>query len=250
MINNKKVVAIIEARMGSKRLPGKVLLPLNRKPVLEQLINRITFSKLIDEIVVATTHKIQDKKITDFCKSKGYRFYCGSENDVLGRVYETAFKSQAEYIVSITGDCPCIDYAQINTLLNMIKLNKLIDCTTNYGERSWPDGLDLAICTMKALKKAYKIILCPSDREHSLWNIAKDYENHDINAFIVWHYAPPQEMFWPELRITLDTQSDYELLTKIFEHFGNKYFSAEDIINYIRINSKKLKIYNHLNEKI
>jgi spore coat polysaccharide biosynthesis protein SpsF (cytidylyltransferase family) len=159
------IVAIIQARMGSTRLPDKVLLPLEGKTVLEHVVDRVKQSKLVKEVVVATTISRSDLKIVNFCSAKGIRVYCGSENDVLDRYFEAARLIGVEHVIRITADCPFMDHRIIDKVVKEHLLRKN-DYTANIIEETFPDGEDIEVMTFKVLEKAWENARLLSEREH------------------------------------------------------------------------------------
>ena len=159
------VVAIIQARTGSTRLPEKVLLDLEGQPVLSHIIKRVNASKLVTGILVATTVRKEDLAIVRLCSNANTRVFCGSENDVLDRYYQAAKLLEADNIVRITADCPLIDPSIIDEVV-ALHLKEKSDYTSNTMEESYPDGLDVEIFRFEALKKAWENACLASEREH------------------------------------------------------------------------------------
>ena len=160
-----KVVAIVQARLGSTRLPGKVLKHICGKPLIELLLRRLSKSNEIDEIVVATSIASGDDKLQKFVETLGYKCTRGSEKNVLNRYYETAKKIKADVIVRITGDCPLIDPILVDEcIVAFKKLN--VDFFSNTDPRTYPDGLDLSVMSFKSLQKANNETDSEFDKEH------------------------------------------------------------------------------------
>lgn len=212
--------------MGSTRLPGKVMLNIEGKKVLEHVIDRVSNSKLINEVVVATTTSEQDNVIVDFLKNKNISFYRGSENNVLERYYLATKKFNGDIIVRITSDCPLVDYRLIDKMLK-IYLESNFDYYSNTIERTFPRGLDIEIFSLKSLEKAHKEAVLESEKEHVtpfIWMRNKQfrigqYKNRDNNN---------------NLRITLDTIEDLEVIKDVYKKFyNNKYIEVKDVIEYL-----------------
>ena len=132
-----KLIAIIQARMGSTRLPGKVMMKIIGKPIIEHLIDRVSKSGYINDIVVATSNKTENQELINFLKLKGIKIFIGDEEDVLSRYYLTAKKYQAKNIVRITADCPLIDYSVIDSTIKAY-FKDTVDYTSNIFPRSFP----------------------------------------------------------------------------------------------------------------
>lgn len=225
-----KIVATIEARMKSSRLPGKVLLKVLGKSMIEHLINRLKQVPSLNEIVIATTINKEDDRLEFLAKKLEVMCYRGSEEDVMARVIEAGDSCNADIIVEITGDCPIIDPQIIEQAIRIFKFNNA-DYVSNAHIRSYPDGMDVQVFNIKTLKRSSKMTKDPLDHEHVTLHI----RNHpDIFSHI--HLVAPPKDFWPELGLTLDEQKDYELLKKIMEYFGldNPYFSCSEVIHLLK----------------
>jgi spore coat polysaccharide biosynthesis protein SpsF len=244
-----KTIAVVQARMGSTRLPGKVLLPLAGEPVLWWMAKRINFAESIDQVVVSTTRTLLNMPIIEFCLENHIHFYnyMGDENDVLNRVLATAKKYDADIIVDITADCPCVDPRHIDYLVEKLKTELMgyeaLDYVSNdIITRSWPDGLDIQCYWTRTLQKCKKLF---NPTQHCGWNIAQHPE-----TFNIFHWRAPQPMNLPELGITLDTPEDYDLLKIIFNQFGhNPMFTAEGVVSFIIKNPELFKINSSIKRK-
>ena len=164
-LNIKKVDAVIQARYGSSRLPGKILYKINNKSLLDILIIRLKKSKYINRIIVASTEEKQSQKINDICIKHKVLFYKGSENNVLKRYYECAKKFKIKNILRITSDCPLIDPKIIDLVSENYFLNK-----SNYATNTYPptyaDGMDVEVFNFNTLKLAYTKSKSNYDKEH------------------------------------------------------------------------------------
>lgn len=245
MYKEKRVVATIEARMTSKRLPGKVLLPLAGKPALERLIERLKRSEYIDEIVVATTINKSDDLIVGLAKNLGVKYYRGSEDDVLKRVLEAAKSAGADIIVEITGDCPLVDWRLVNRGIEEL-FRRNFDYSANNIEFSYPDGFDVRVFPVSVLEEVDKMTNDPIDRVHVTYYIY----NHP-ERFKIYNWIAEKENYWPDIRLTLDEEKDYELLNIIFEKLlpKNNDFSVNDVINLLKSNPKLLEINKYVKTK-
>ncbi len=245
MINNKKVVATVEARMSSSRLEGKVLMPLAEEPALKRLTDRLRPSKHIDEIVIATTINKKDRAIIDFCNKYGIKYYRGSENDVLGRVLRAAWSVNAEIIIEITGDCPLVDYRIVDQLAEVFGAGAY-DYVANTIERSYPDGLDVQIFPVSVLVEVDKLADDPVDRVH-----VSSYIYTHPERFRLRNLKAEGKMYWPDLGITLDEEADYKLINIIFENLlpTSEFFSAEDIVDFLRDTPDLLEINKNVRRK-
>lgn len=242
-----KAVAIIQARMKSARLPGKVLMKLKGGSVLSQIVRRIESSK-VDGLIVATTTDISDDNIDLFCRNNGIKCYRGSMDDVLGRVAKAGFYMKADTIVDITADCPLIDYRQINKLLDLYNNNKsfLYKYASNCWIRSWPDGFDIQIYSLAALENVSTHVVNEKHRSHAGWNIPYYLKDHGVVDII--NDVAPHEYNYPKWGLTLDTQQDYQLISKLYELDMNL-VSAELLIEFLKDNPELLKINNSVIRK-
>ena len=225
-----KVVATIEARMTSSRLPGKVLLPANGKPMLAHLIHRLKQVPSLDAIVLATTVNETDQVLVNFAASQDIRVFRGSEADVMSRVIGAGEAARAEVIVEITGDCPVIDPLIVEQTIRMF-LHNPCDYLSNVQVRSYPVGMDTQVYRLATLKRSFGMTDHPLDREHVTRHIRLHPE-----LFPQVHLVAAPDQHWPELGLTLDEPADYELLKRIIEYFGeqNPCFSCREVIELLR----------------
>ena len=160
-----KVVALVQARMGSTRLPEKVLRDIVGKPMIELLLARLSQSSELDEIVVATSEDMQNDKLQLLVESLGYRCTRGSEKNVLNRFYESAKFMGADVIVRITGDCPLVDFILVDECIKGYK-NSNVDYFSNTNPATYPDGLDIEVMSFESIKRANNEADSDFDREH------------------------------------------------------------------------------------
>ena len=233
-----KNLAIIQARMSSTRLPGKVLLPLSDKPVLEHVIQRVRNCKLVDKVVVATTVHDSDDIIEDWCKKNNFEYYRGSLEDVLDRFYKVASQFKAENILRITADCPVIDSGIIDEVIEKYHEGNF-DFYGLSGE--FPDGLDCTMFSFKALQTAWKNSKLQSEREH----VGPYMVNHP-ELFAIGGYEKFKNL--GHLRLTLDDPRDYQLLSTIFKKLYDidNFFNHEMIINLLNESPELLKINSEI----
>jgi len=224
-----KIVATIEARMTSSRLPGKVLMPVLGKPMLHYLVLRLRAVPSIDAIVLATTSNATDDPLEAFATETGIACFRGSEDDVMQRVVDAAESTAADIVVEITGDCPIIDPEIVEQTIRMFKAHDA-DYVGNAQVRSYPDGMDVQVFRLNTLKRSAALTIDRLDREHVTLHI----RNHP-ELFSHVHLVAPPELHWPELGLTLDEPLDYELLKRIIKHFSDKpLFSCLDAVRLLR----------------
>jgi spore coat polysaccharide biosynthesis protein SpsF len=215
--------------MGSTRLPGKVLLDLAGKPMLVRDIERIQRSNKIDDIVIATTIKPEDDKITSLCHDYGWNFFRGSENDVLDRYYQAAREYQAKTIVRITSDCPLIEPTIVDKLLVKFSTSEPdIDYVSNiFPRRTYPRGLDTEVMSFSALERCWKEELNPAYREH-----VTPYIHHNPDRFRISEMNHTRDL--SSMRWTVDTPEDFEFVIRVYQYLGEERFSWIDILDLLQ----------------
>lgn len=242
----KKTVAIIQARMDSTRLPGKVLMEIEEKPMLWHIINRLGRVKIIDKIVVATTINPKDQPIIDFCIQNNVGYFRGSEEDVLERFYLTSKQFNASVVIRLTADCPLIDPDLISIVLCQFFEQKLdyIAVATGAGAANknvnhYPDGLDCEVFTSKALHKAYKKAYDPREREHATMYIWKR-----SNIFRTGLVESSQD--YSNLRFVVDYPEDLRFVRSVYSRLypAKPDFSLDDIMSLLQSNPDILAINN------
>jgi len=243
-MTNPNIVAIVEVRMTSSRLPGKHLLPVNNKPILQHLVNRLRDIEIIDKVVLATTENSTDDVLVELANKLGVNYFRGSELDVMGRVLGAGEAFSAEVICEVTGDCPVIDGQIVDQLIRTYLLNNA-DYVSD-GQSGMPMGMTSQVFSLNALKRSYAMTEEALDLEHVTLHIRNNPE-----LFPPIYTAASRHLCWPELELVLDERDDYELLKKIIEHFGeeNSLFSCIEVIELLRENSGWLKINKHVKRK-
>jgi spore coat polysaccharide biosynthesis protein SpsF len=230
MVQNKKIVAIIQARITSSRLPGKVLKEIAGLPMIAHVINRVSKARLVDQVIIATTDNPADDLIEKFCKENGYNCFRGHPFDVLDRYYQAALSYQANIIVRITADCPLMDPDLIDHLI-MSVIESNVDFAANRlpppWKRTFPIGLDIEVVGFKALEKAWKEASLPYEREHVLPYL---YDQPNRFKILLMQHEPD----YGNKRWTVDTPEDLELLNQIFNQFSPRIdFSWLEVIEII-----------------
>jgi spore coat polysaccharide biosynthesis protein SpsF len=243
--NKKRVVVILQARMGASRLPGKPLKKVLDRPLLSYQIERLRRAKLVDEIVIATTTEPQDDQIETFCKSENITHFRGSTLDVLDRYYQAAKAFQADVVVRVTGDCPLIDPKVVDQVIGYY-LDHLptYQYVSNSLERTFPRGLDTEIFSYDLLERAAKEANLPPEREHVTLYFYTHPEKFSLGN--VKHSADLSDHRW-----TVDTTEDLELITKILEEmYPRKHnFNMEDVLKVLDCHPDWSKINSHIKQK-
>jgi len=225
-------IAIIQARMGSTRLPGKVLRIINDKPMLSYLLERVSKSKKIDMLVIATSTFTKDDVIKEYCQKYGYKCFRGSENDVLSRYYECSKLFSADIVVRLTADCPLIDPKIIDKVIQKFEDDNVEYCsnTVPMDTSTFPDGSDVEVFSMKALEKAYHEIKDPHFREHVTFQFWQTSNYKSIQYITDKNYS--------KYRITVDYPEDFEVVSYIFNELAKKksFGYLDEIIEIIESN--------------
>jgi len=218
------IVAIIEARMASTRLPGKVMRGIYGRPMLDMMVERVRMARTLDDVVVATTIRQADDQIYNFCKRNSIAVWRGSEDDVLHRVLQAAYQFEADVIVELTGDCPLIDPAMIDKVVGDYMLGGA-DFVYNRLDPRTPIGMDVRVFSTKALAELNEKTTDPADREHvslHFWEHPKEYRCRNVFT---------QLPKWASsLRLTVDTEEDFSVIEKVFFELY-PFFGLFDILN-------------------
>lgn len=235
------ILVIIQARIGSTRLPGKVLKPLGQSDVLSYVVERCRKIEGIQEVVVATSDLSQDDAIATWCQEKQVAYYRGSEQNVLSRFIEAAKPYQPDYIMRVTSDCPFVDYEMATDIVK--KLNEhpaeIVDIT-----ESLPRGLAVELVSYTALQHITNRELAERHREHVTY-YAYEYKEQ----FTRLAYEPPKAIQHKSLRITLDTDEDYALCNAIANHFNDSLVSSIDVVKYLLAHPEVAKLNAHIEQK-
>lgn len=229
------ILAIVQARVSSSRLPGKVLKTILDKPMIIHQMERIQCSKMIDKIVLATSNESSDDVLADICFKYHIDVFRGSLNNVLERFYQCTKKYKADQVVRITGDCPLIDWRIIDDVIRL-HLNDDNDYTSNTLKLSYPDGLDVEVLTKDTLIRIYKQASLFSEKEHVTPYV---YNNKDLFKI----GCLENKIDLSRYRWTVDEKEDFEVVKYIYESLYKKNidFSMEDILNLYKEDNFILK---------
>ncbi|MBT5399777.1 aminotransferase class III-fold pyridoxal phosphate-dependent enzyme [bacterium] len=233
------IVAIIQARMGSTRLPGKVMLPINDNiPMIGALLFRLDKSKEIDKIVVATSVDPCNKPLIDYVEKKGYDVFQGSENNVLDRYYQASLKYKPDIVIRITADCPLIDSEIIDDVIKKYKSSNA-DYACNTIPPTYPDGLDVEVFSYSSLKTAWREAKTSYDREH-VTSFIRNSGNFKIKNIA-------SSVDYSGERWTVDESEDYKVVKSIFKYFYPRLdFSWNDVLSLTHSNPDIFLINKHL----
>lgn len=239
-----KVTAIIQARMGSTRLQGKVLQDLAGAPMLDRVVGRVSRAKTLDDVVVATTIRPDDDIIERVCKAKGWNCFRGSEDDVLDRYHRAAVNSRAQVVVRITSDCPLIEPDIVDMVVQQfLDGQPNIDYASNcVPHPTFPRGLDTEVLRFDVLERAWREDGNPAWREHVTPYIYRHPELFRIHCIT-------NNIDYSSMRWTVDTAADLAFVRRIYDHFGHDRFSWQEVLDLLAEHPAWLEINRHVEQK-
>jgi spore coat polysaccharide biosynthesis protein SpsF len=232
------ISAIIQARIGSTRLPGKVLMKLNEDTVLSLLLKQLKHSKFLTEKIIATTNNPKDDIIEKFAISNNIKLFRGDSDNVLDRYYQCAKNFSLTHIVRITADNPLIDPEIIDQAIKKYSTFNY-DYLTNSIDRTFPNGTEVEIFSFDALEIAWKYAKKKSEREH-----VTPYFYNNPKKFKIHHFK--QEKNQSKFRYTIDRKEDYALVVEILSRIKKRPLRTSDIIDLLTTNPQLLKLNSHI----
>jgi len=242
MLENKKIGIIIQARMGSTRLPSKIMMPINNRPVFEYQLDRLR--DINYPIYIATTTKLHDDVIERFAIAHKLQCFRGDEDNVLKRYYDCAVHFNLDIIIRITSDCPLIDATVINDGINKYLLSANDAAyLSNTIQRTYPRGFDFEIFSFALLEDAYNNAVDKSDTEHVTPYI---WKNKSGNVTIT---QLKQKINYSSFRLTLDTQEDLKLISLLIRNYDAHTLSGIDICKVMANNPQLHEINSHIDQK-
>ena len=244
-----KIVASIQARLGSTRLPGKVLKEINGKPILWHHIQRLKCSRLLDDIIVATTTNKKDDEIVEFCKQYGISYYRGSEDDVLDRIASMIEENNIDIHVECFGDSPLTDPHIVDEIVGYyLKYKNDYDFVSNSLTTTYPPGQEVLVYDGKCLIEANKNISKNEPlREHVSIHITQHPDKYKMKNLEAPHYYNH-----PEIYLEVDTPEDFEMVSAIFNHFESKgllHFSLAQILDFLSQNDELVNLNNKVERR-
>ncbi|PID02599.1 acylneuraminate cytidylyltransferase [Sporosarcina sp. P2] len=236
-----KTIIIIQARMGSTRLPGKILKPLGSTDVLTYVTSRCKKIQGVDEVIVATSTLPQDDAVEAWCQEHTITCLRGSEEDVLDRYVQCARAYTPDYVMRVTADCPFVDYELASCVVaSMAEQRK--DVMRLAG--TMPRGLAVEMISYDALLQIHEIGQEPRHREHVTY-----YAYEHAEEFQFAEYTVPSDRLHPELRITLDTKEDYALCVAVAEYFTDELVSSVDVVQFLLDHPEVATLNAHIEQK-
>ena len=263
-----KVVAIIQGRISSSRLPGKILADIAGQPMLTRVYTRTSRAKTLDEIIFATTTDASDDLVAEYCDFSGIPFTRGSLFDVLDRYYQTALQAKADVVVRITADCPVIDPELIDNVVKTVVSEQwrvdgaLFDFAANRlpppWSRTYPIGLDTEVCTFAALERAWKDAREPQHREHAMPYFYEGVQLTTVNRQLQTGLSPRgfniallhHTTDFGDYRWTVDTPEDLEFMLQVYSSFdGRDDFTWKEVLDLVHDNPELMKINEGVQHK-
>ncbi len=258
-----KVVAIIQGRMSSSRLPGKILADIAGQPMLTRVYTRTSRAQTLDEVIFATTTDTSDDPVAEYCDFSGIPFTRGSQFDVLDRYYLTALQAKADVVVRITADCPVIDPALIDNVVRAVSSDQsAVDFAANRlpppWTRTYPIGLDVEACTFKVLKKAWKEAQETQHREHVMpyfyegvklstisRQLSEGTSSRGFRVALLNHVTDFGDYRW-----TVDTLEDLEFMRQVYSHFnGRDDFTWKEVLDLVHDKPELMQINSGIKHK-
>ncbi len=235
-----KIIAILQARMTSSRLPGKVLRQIVGKPMLWHQINRVKRAREYDRLIIATSSDPSDDPIAELCRELKTECFRGNLDNVLDRYYRAAQNYEPDFVVRLTGDCPLADPEVIDAAVRFTVENGF-DYASNSLEPTFPNGLDVEVFTFAALEKAWKEAELPSQKEH-----VTPYINRQPDKFKIGHFKQRNDLSY--MRWTVDEPRDFEFVSAVYDalYHENPNFNTEDILELLRCRPELTEINGNI----
>ena len=241
-----KVLCIVQARMGSERLPKKVIKPILNQPMIIYTLNRLKKSKYIDEIVLATSQENKEEQLVDIVSKNGYKVFRGDENNVLKRFVDTYKKYGGDIIIRVTGDCPLIDPIIVDNVIAYFMANNYDYVRLDVPE-TFIRGFDVEVFSAKTLLKVWEKVSSLDNshryKEHVTLYI---YENPD--KFKIG-FVRGNEFYNKDYRLSVDTLEDFKLVETIFNYFQDEYIEAKKVVKYLDQNPSIANINKDIQQK-
>lgn len=239
-------MGIVQARMGSERLPEKVMKSLEGKPMIEYVLNRLSRSHYLDQVVLATSVNEENDPLFEFVEQLGFPVFRGSEEDVMGRYIAAAKEYGADYVVRVTGDCPLIDPMIVDYVISYYKINDF-----DFVKLDVPDtfirGFDTEICSLKILEDAYEKAKREGDTkylEHVTYYLYTHPEEYRIGTVL------GESLHRRPYRLCVDTKEDFRLLEEIYRHFGRIDVEAKEVIAFLDEHPEIAMINREIQQRI
>ncbi|WP_020470183.1 cytidylyltransferase domain-containing protein [Zavarzinella formosa] len=241
MTAKPRIMAIMQARMGSSRLPGKIIAEIAGRPMLNVIIDRLGRSKLMDELVIASSERPANQVVEDLAAKAGVRCFRGSEDDVLDRFYQAARLGKPDIIVRLTADNPCMNGEWMDFLIEQALAGKWDYFAPSF--QTHPHGVSAEIFPFACLETMWKEATHPEEREH----VTPFLYRRPDRFRVCWHESAENNS---DLRLTVDTEDDLRLAREIFDHFGHDQFTWQEAAQAIRNHPEWRDLNRHVHQKI
>lgn len=243
------VTAVIQARMGSSRLPGKSLAQIGEFKLIELVLKRIQMSSMVNDIILATTNHESDNSLVKYVEELGFNVFRGSEEDVLARVYNAVQQKKPKTIIRVTGDCPLISPKIIDTAVRRFEEETLDYLSLTIGEDldlAYPRGFDVEVFSFRALKEAHIKATKQFEREH-----VTPYIYTHLEKFSILRMIPDKKYSRPRYRLCVDTEEDLRLIKEIHAAYGNKMIDLnyKEIVTFLDENPEVAQINQDVKQK-
>jgi spore coat polysaccharide biosynthesis protein SpsF len=240
-----RIVAIIQARMASTRLPGKVLKDIGGEPMLSRVVSRLRRSSVLSDVIIATTKEPQDDAIANLCCIRAWRCFRGSQGDVLDRYYQTALTYSADVVVRITSDCPLIEPEIVDQVISSFLVHQpQLDYAANIlPPRTFPRGLDTEVMRFDALERAWHLDKNPAWREH-----VTSFIQRNADLFSTLGITNDRDLSF--MRWTVDTPEDLAFVRLIYDALGHDDFSWHDVLGLLEQHPDWLKLNRDIDQKV
>lgn len=237
-----KVIVVIQARMGSLRLPGKILKPLGNCENLKYVVERCAKIYGVSQVIIATSSLPQDDIVEKWCMNNDVVYYRGSEDDVLDRYIQVANLYQPDYIMRVTADCPFVDYEMASEMVKLMHKEQ-VDIVDIVGDL--PRGLATELISYRALQYINEHGHEAHHREHVTY-YAYEFKDEFTRA----EYTSSSSLQHPQLRITLDTEADYALISAVAQHFNDIFVSSSEVVQYLLDHPEVAQLNAHIEQKL
>ena len=240
-----KIIAIVQARMGSERLLGKVIKPIIGKPMILHVLDRLSQSKYVNEVILATSIEDKELPLVNIVSAAGYKVFRGEEDNVLKRYIDANREYGGDVIVRVTGDCPMIDPQIVDNVISYYLIYNY-----DYVRLDVPDtfirGFDVEVFSKDALEVTYKEVNTDNEewyKEHVTLYMYRNQEKFKVG------YVKGEELYNKDYRLCVDTSEDLEMVSKIYENFGDEYIGAKDVVEFLDKSKDIAKINANVMQK-
>lgn len=246
-----KILCIVQARIGSERLPGKVIREISGKPMILYTLDRLEKSKYINKLILATSLENREKPLVDIAIKSGFQVFRGDEANVLKRYKDASDKYSGDIIIRVTGDCPLIDPVIVDNVITYFKMNNY-DYVRLDVPNSFIRGFDVEIFTKDALDRVYNTVFNMKSDEQTDTDMCKEH----VTYYMYRHpkefkigYVHGSDFYNKDYRLCVDTMEDFKLVESIYKYFKDEFVSSRYIVSYLDKNPEICKINSNIQQK-